>query len=43
MKFADSVLGPQDKGNTKLKESLDNNEYFRVNWFPQKDVLRVQE
>ena len=42
-KFADSALGPNDKGETKLKESLENNEYFRVNWFPQKDVRRVQE
>ena len=41
--FADSMLGPDMTGNSKLKESLEKNEYMRVNWFPQKEVMRVQE
>lgn len=42
-KFAESMLGPNEKGQSKLKQSLENNEYMRVNWFPQKEVMRVQE
>ncbi|CAH3138559.1 unnamed protein product [Pocillopora meandrina] len=42
-KFADPMLGPNNKGQSKLKESLEENEYMRVNWFPQKEVMRVQE
>ncbi|KAL9986458.1 hypothetical protein ACROYT_G000611 [Oculina patagonica] len=41
--FADSMLGPNEKGESKLKESLEKHEYMRVNWFPQKEVMRVQE
>ena len=41
--FADSSLGPNEEGGSKLKESLEENEYMRVNWFPQKHVQRVQE
>ena len=41
--FADSLLGPDKEGHSKLKESLESNEYMRVNWFPQKDVWRVQQ
>ncbi|CAH3138562.1 unnamed protein product, partial [Pocillopora meandrina] len=42
-KFADSMLGPNNEGQSKLRESLEENEYMRVNWFPQKEVMRVQE
>ena len=42
-KFADSMLGPNNEGQSKLKESLEKHEYMRVNWFPQKEVMRVQE
>lgn len=42
-KFADSMLGPNKKGQSRLQESLESNEYMRVNWFPQKEVMRVQE
>jgi len=42
-KFADSMLGPDKKGQSKLKENLEKHEYMRVNWFPQKEVMRVQE
>ena len=41
--FADSVLGPDEEGNSKLKKSLVDNEYLRVNWFPQKHLNRVQQ
>ena len=41
--FAESVLGPDEEGNSKLKKSLEENEYMRVNWFPQKHVRRVQQ
>lgn len=41
--FADSMLGPNEYGQSKLKESLEKHEYMRVNWFPQKEVMRVQE
>ena len=41
--FTDSVLGPNMEGQSKLKESLEKHEYMRVNWFPQKEVMRVQE
>ena len=41
--FADSMLGPNVQGRSKLKESLEKHEYMRVNWFPQKEVMRVQE
>jgi len=41
--FAHSSLGPDETGKSKLKKSLETNEYFRVNWFPQKDIHRVQE
>ena len=41
--FAESVLGPNEEGNSKLKKSLETNEYLRVNWFPQKHVRRVQQ
>ena len=41
--FADSMLGPNEHGKSKLKESLEKHEYMRVNWFPQKEVMRVQE
>ena len=37
------MLGPDKDGNSKLKESLEKNEYMRVNWFPQKKVKRVQQ
>ena len=39
--FAESMLGPNKDGNSKLKESLEKNEYMRMNWFPQKKVKRV--
>ena len=42
-KFAESALGPDDEGKSKLKENLEQNEYVRVNWFPQKHVKRVQQ
>ena len=41
--FAESALGPDEEGKSKLKENLEQNEYMRVNWFPQKDVKRVQQ
>ena len=41
--FADSVLGPDEMGKSKLEKSLEENEYIRVNWFPQKGVRRVQQ
>ena len=41
--FAESVLGPNEEGNSKLKESLEKHEYIRVNWFPQKALRRVQQ
>ena len=41
--FADSMLGPNVQGQSKLKESLEKHEFMRVNWFPQKEVMRVQE
>ena len=41
--FADSVLGPDEEGKSKLEKSLEENEYIRVNWFPQKAVKRVQQ
>ena len=41
--FADSMLGPNNGGKSKLKESLQNHEYMRVNWFPQKKVKRVRQ
>lgn len=41
--FAESMLGPDKDGKSKLKESLEKNEYMRVNWFPQKKVKRVQQ
>ena len=41
--FADSMLGPNKSGKSKLKESLEKNEYMRVNWFPQKKVKRVRQ
>ena len=41
--FAESLLGPDKHGHSKLKESLEKNEYMRVNWFPQKEVWRVQQ
>lgn len=42
-RFADSMLGPNVQGQSKLKENLEKHEYMRVNWFPQKEVMRVQE
>ena len=42
-KFPESLLGPNKKGQSRLKESLEQNEYMRVNWFPQKEVKRVQQ
>ena len=42
-KFPESMLGPNKKGQSKLKENLEKNEYMRVNWFPQKEVKRVQQ
>lgn len=42
-KFTESLLGPDEEGNSKLKKSLETNEYLRVNWFPQKHVRRVQQ
>ena len=41
--FADSMLGPDKNGQSRLKESLEKHEYMRVNWFPQKKLMRVQE
>lgn len=41
--FAESVLGPDEMGKSKLEKSLEENEYIRVNWFPQKGVRRVQQ
>ena len=42
--FAKSILGgPNKDGKSKLKESLEKNEYMRVNWFPQKKVKHVQQ
>ena len=41
--FAESVLGPDEEGKSKLEKSLETNEYIRVNWFPQKHVRRVQQ
>jgi len=32
--FADSMLGPNVQGQSKLKENLEKHEYMRVNWFP---------
>ena len=43
VQFADSLLGPDGEGKSKLKESLDTHEYLHVNWFPQKDVKRVMQ
>ena len=41
--FADSALGPNDQGQCRLQQSLEDNEYMRLNWFPQKHVGRVEE
>ena len=43
--FCKSMVGPDKDGNSKLKESLEKNEYIcmRVNWFPQKKVKRIQQ
>ena len=41
--FDESVIGPNNEGKSKLKESLESHEYMRVNWFPQKEVQRVQQ
>lgn len=38
--FEKSNIGPDEH---KLYETLKSNEYFRVNWFPQKGVTRVTE
>ena len=43
VRFADSFLGPDGEGKSKIKESLDTHEYLHVNWFPQKDVKRVMQ
>ena len=41
--LAESMLGLDKDGNSKLKESLEKNENMGVNWFPQKKVKRVQQ
>lgn len=41
--LAESMLGLDKHGNSKLKESLEKNENMAVNWFPQKKVKRVQQ
>ena len=41
--FDESLIGPNKEGKSKLKDSLESNEYMRVNWFPQKRVQRVQQ
>ena len=41
--FDESLIGPNKEGKSKLKESLESHEYMRVNWFPQKNVQRVQQ
>ena len=41
--FDESLIGPNKEGNSKLRESLESHEYMRVNWFPQKEVQRVQQ
>lgn len=43
VKFADSMIGPDKNGKSKLKITLQSKEYFRVNWFPQKGVKMVQQ
>ncbi|PIK51137.1 D-arabinono-1,4-lactone oxidase [Apostichopus japonicus] len=41
---ADSVLAvDQNTGTSKLQETLENTEYFRLLWFPQKYAQRVTE
>ena len=39
--LAESMLGLDKDGNSKLKGSLEKNENMGVNWFPQKKVKRV--
>ena len=41
--LAESMLGLDKDGNSKLKESLEKNENMGVNWFTQKKVKRVQQ
>ena len=43
--YKDSSLRLDDcpEGETNLEKSLKDNEYFRLNWFPQDGVNRVQE
>ena len=41
--FAESMLGLDKNGKSKLKESLEKNENMGVNWSPQKKVKRVQQ
>ena len=41
--FDESLIGPNEEGESKLRESLESHEYIRVNWFPQKEVQRVQQ
>ena len=41
--FDESLIGPNKEGKSKLRESLESHEYMRVNWFPQKEVQRVQQ
>lgn len=43
--FEDSMIGPNSSGydnQFKLRESIENNEFFHLNWFPQKNLNRVQ-
>ena len=40
--FKHSSIGPKAPGKFSLKESLEENEYYKVYWFAQKFVNRVQ-
>ena len=41
--FESSNISMKEHKTYKLKDSLEKNEYFRANWFPQKYFNRVQE
>ena len=38
-----SLLGTDKEGHRKLEESLESNEYMRVNWFTQKEEWHKQQ
>ena len=41
--FENSFLAQNEKGVSMLRQNMEENEYFRIYWFPQKHVRRVQQ